>query len=458
MSGVKLRSERIDQYDALGERGQPVYMAASQILSTLKRRRGDLAEHFAIPQASADGSLVDWYAPSAGPVVPWTAATEDEKSIASTQLATVRQEVEALRADLTANSESLFGSLLKWVLHHPDPSHVYLVNGKPVITFWGFLNAGADRSVAPLHSLLSPAPYRTALPPAVAAPVAPVSAPPTAAAPWWRSRWWWLLLPLLLAALLLFTLRACAPSVPVLAGLPLIGAARISAPPVDDRSASLVQTPPVDRTRADMPHAESSIAGLAPTAALVGSQTASAGGTNGIQAAAEGTAANDVQALKPDVSHGIGDGGVAAGDARAQTAPPMGDASAPVAGRGPDGNPLVLPPALADGTAAFLNGDWRVRAGIQDRNTGEPLRLQYQFEKGKGHVTLDRRNGSKCQAPVSAVVASGALLISTGAQASCNDGSTYEMPAIRCEPNASHVAACSGNYGSEQFPLTMRQP
>ena len=122
------------------------------------------------------------------------------------------------------------------------------------------------------------------------------------------------------------------------------------------------------------------------------------------------------------------------------------------------GPPLAIPAQAPNGVANFLNGDWRVRAGIQDRHTGEPLSLQYQFKDGEGQVTLNRRNGVSCQAPVKAAMADGALLINNGSAATCSDGSTYDMPEIRCTPDNADTAACQGQYGSEQFPLTMRQP
>ena len=123
----------------------------------------------------------------------------------------------------SGNDAALLGQLLKWILHHPDSSFVFLVDGQPVITFWGFVHNGADRTLDPLHAL------RPAVP--VAAPVR-APAVETAAAtttlldatlerrPWWKRWWLWLALLLLLLALL-FGLRACAPN--LVPGLSLAG-------------------------------------------------------------------------------------------------------------------------------------------------------------------------------------------------------------------------------------------
>lgn len=450
MPGVKLRSEKLDQYDALGERGQPVYQAASQILSALKRRRPDLADHFAVPQSSADGRLIDWYAPLPGPVVAWSAATEGERAAALVRLAEVRQEVEALRTGLSDGSGSLFAQLLKWIMHHPDSTHVYLVNGNPVMTFWGFLNAGADRHLAPLHALntaprtVVPVPDQASLPSAPARVLEPAAMP----RPWWR-RWWWLLPLLLLLALILLGLRACAPGLPLAVGLPgatppAVPAVKVPAPASQSLDVGLPVIPVGGVSAAAGPPVGVGTSAFVPTLAGPGVGAMPDSGP-ALASAAVPVAAGAAQAERP------------AGTPAALPAPSI-PGTAPAVPALPPGESLIMPPQLADGAADFLNGDWRVRAGIQDRNTGEPLRLQYQFEKGEGTVTVNRHNGVSCQAPVSATVATGALLINNGSAASCSDGSTYAMPTIRCQAGATQIAACTGNYGSELFPLTMRKP
>lgn len=38
-------------------------------------------------------------------------------------------------------------------IHYPDESCIYIVNGEPVITFWGFLNAGSKLTGSPFDGL-----------------------------------------------------------------------------------------------------------------------------------------------------------------------------------------------------------------------------------------------------------------------------------------------------------------
>ncbi|OAE57618.1 hypothetical protein DBL07_13670 [Achromobacter mucicolens] len=118
---------------------------------------------------------------------------------------------------------------------------------------------------------------------------------------------------------------------------------------------------------------------------------------------------------------------------------------------------MQIPVGTKEGNADFLNGNWRAGAGIQDRDTGEPLRLHYQFENGEGSVTLKRHNGVQCSAPVSAAVSKGSLMISNSVAAKCSDGGTYEMPQIQCQPGATSIASCAGNYGDNRFPISMRR-
>lgn len=55
-------------------------------------------------------------------------------------------------------SHRLFGALLAKAMHMPDPNHVYLVDDRPVLTFWGFIKpAGAE----PGRSVGLPAPDRS---------------------------------------------------------------------------------------------------------------------------------------------------------------------------------------------------------------------------------------------------------------------------------------------------------
>ena len=94
-------------------------------------------------------------------------------------------------------SHRLFGALLAKAMHMPDPNHVYLVDDRPVLTFWGFIKPQAQSPDDPLACLRpieaevkveveKPAPIAAApRKPAVVEPVkpAPAAEPEPAPAP-----------------------------------------------------------------------------------------------------------------------------------------------------------------------------------------------------------------------------------------------------------------------------------
>ena len=200
MTGPLLRTGSLKAFHPLGAVGNPVYLAASQLRAAISRRLGaEVADTFAIPQRNEDGDTIDWYAAQSGPVVPWSAATAQERAEAQERLLDMRTRIEQLAGAMRQEPDAerqVFGRLLEHVTTFPDDEHVYLVNDAPVVTFWGFLLSDAAVGSDPLLNLdlLDDQP-------ADAAP----GVSPKRRVPWWL----WLLLPLLLIPLLLFLLRAC---------------------------------------------------------------------------------------------------------------------------------------------------------------------------------------------------------------------------------------------------------
>lgn len=120
---------------------------------------------------------------------------------------------------------------------------------------------------------------------------------------------------------------------------------------------------------------------------------------------------------------------------------------------------MTLPPALPDGPAQFLNGEWRVNGGIQDKLTGRPLQLQYNFARGNGTVSIRQSSGVTCRGPASGNVQQGALSITNPEQMKCSDGSNFIVPTIECKsPAAGHADCIGSNDGEKTFPIRMLQP
>jgi hypothetical protein len=454
MRGALLRSGKSGSFTALGETGQPVYRAALQLREAIRRKNPDLVDHLAIPQSDELGNQIDWYSALDGDVIPWSSATEEERAPARRQLEALKTALEELSqrflgtdsAEQQQGDKAVFGKLLKRVIHFPDENFVYLVQGKPVLTFWGFEHAGTGNG-DPLHCLYQVPPAFT-LPPVVEA--APVVAPivPVVARPWWRRWWWLLLLPFLLLLLwLLLGLRGCVP-------IPLVA--------VDLLPEGLV---PVEKQLVEPPLTGNvtTLNGVPVNGTVVGSTTGTGTGTavaqtHGVEApAVEG---NEADAAPADLTNDPAKDPAAESPATPpenKTAPP--DVTSPEAEKSAaakPGPPLSIPPDAADGAAKFLDGQYRAGAGIQDRRTGKPLRLEYQLKDGKGEVTVQQADGTKCSGPVSATMKGGSLAIDSQGQAVCGDGSTYDMPKVNCRKGATTVADCTGGYGKDQFPMSMR--
>ena len=463
MRGALLRSGKSETFTALGETGQPVYRAALQLREAIRRKDPGLVEHLAIPQSDELGNQIDWYSGITGDVIPWTSATEEERAPARQQLERLKAALDDLSARFLGSDpadqqgdKAVFGKLLKRVIYFPDENFVYLVNGKPVLTFWGFQHADADRSLEPLHCLYprsEPAPSAPVTPMPAAAVAAPLAAAtvqqvPVAARPWWR-RWWWLwpLLLLLLALLLLSLLRGCMPTTS-LPNLPQVNLPTLSTP--------------------ELPSGSLPAGGLG----LNGSGDTGNGGPSGAPGLPEGNGdspapeptgpgnepePNEAPTEEPPALPGPETEPEQPSDEpQPEPSQPAEQPQPPQLPHDPQ-EPLSIPEQAGNGPADFLNGDWRAGAGIQDRRTGKPLRLQYRFDDGKGEVTVRRPDGVDCSGPVTAAMNNGSLAIDSQGQAACADGSNYDMPQVTCAKGAQSIADCTGSYGNERFPMSMRR-
>ena len=222
MLSALLRSGEIKNYTPLGQDGMAVYTVASQLRDALKFKRGrSFAEYLAIPQRNEQGDKIDWYVPFDSTradgqymIIPWTSATEEERENARAELKIFERTALELGKELIQSPSSkgdqlLFARLLCGgnpdditdpenlkALRFPNSEHVYLVNDRPVITFWGFLEKHAAAHGNPFLSLqaAAPKPIEPALPITPVEPVVVKKHP-------CRVFWW--VLPLLLGLLLL---------------------------------------------------------------------------------------------------------------------------------------------------------------------------------------------------------------------------------------------------------------
>ena len=448
MAKTFLRSGNLDAVLALGENGQPVYASALQIRETLRlRRQSALADCLAIPQANERGDRLDWYAPFSGRVKSWLGASDHERRAALQQLTACQQDMQDLstRARAAENpSMRLFGALLSKTLQFPDQQYVYLVDGKPVITFWGFVDAQArsrDDALACLRDTLEenlpvalveplpelpaapviaepvtiaePVPEPVAEPLPVAAPVEAQPATPVAARR--RFRVWCLLPPVAIAA---------AVTVAVL----LHGSEPVKTPVATAKPAS----------------APATVSTLAPAPAPVAA-------TPSVTPPAEQAAPEKLPESQPQKP----------ANTTTDTAPATSSATlattvtAPVPAK-PD-DLIVTPDAVRDGQVRVIDGRWRVTIDPMPTPTGKPPVMRFQFKNGKGSVQIAQGN-TTCKADVSAAMTSaGNLVIESRYTAKCQNSSRYRMPLLVCHASIG-AAVCEAQYADDRvFPMTIKR-
>ncbi|MEI7215462.1 SrfA family protein [Pectobacterium carotovorum] len=464
MAKLFLRSGSLDDFLALGENGQPVYASALQLRETLRlRKQQQIADCLAIPQPNEHGDRIDWYSPVDGKVTSWIAASEEEREKALALLETYQAAV----ADISQRAQNaekagqkLFGVLLAKAIQFPGANHVYLVDGKPVLTFWGFVNldkksrldaldclrpvikeaeplfvAPAPVASAPTLPLVDPVPEPEPQPIVQPEPVDATPAPVAAAAavpvrpPFFRL--WWLLPAAALLAILSLQIRGCVsgqddkPTSDVAATVkPEKRALPSSTPaePVPQQESTPV--PPVAEKEV-VKTAEPSVA-TAPVAA-----------------------APVVDAVKPEAP--------AVTEPKEPVAPPVEPVPAIPAGK----DDLVMPAdAVKIGSIKFLNGNWRVIVDSKAPITGRPPSLRYQIQNGKGTARITHGDGVTCRANVEAgLMSSGNLIINSRSGARCSDNSRFQMPELVCKQGASGAAAeCIGRYDENTvFPMTIKR-
>lgn len=144
MAKTLLRSGNLDDFQAVGGGGQAVFESALQIREALRlRKQQAIVDCLAIPQVNDSGDRVDWYSPVEGSVTSWKAADEDDRYRALRYLENTLASVESLSKKCLQSSKTaqqLFGSLLSKAFQFPGENFLFLVDGKPVISFWGFVN------------------------------------------------------------------------------------------------------------------------------------------------------------------------------------------------------------------------------------------------------------------------------------------------------------------------------
>ncbi len=145
-----MQSVRIASFDrhglgpAVGESGHP-WNRQPDIQRVLSRHLPPLtASMFAKPVLAADSDRVDWYSDLAGQPVPLRTLSDDEQQGIRERLADRLASVCALAEQMPriAPDDAEAGPLLISAARYPGDDYVYVIDGEPVLTFWGY--AGTD--------------------------------------------------------------------------------------------------------------------------------------------------------------------------------------------------------------------------------------------------------------------------------------------------------------------------
>ena len=491
-AGPLLVSEPLQRYRALGMAGDPVWRAAGQlraaIAARLSRQHADL---LAIPEVDPTGRRIDWYAPFEGTPRKLADLDEGERKDILADVQRLHAEIsglaEQMEAPARSNAEHNFAKLLRHALTAPGEDTLYVVDGRPVMTFWGF------SAEANLPGVFLAAPPVVPSPAAArAAPQAVLMSAPAITAGT-RTVWWqWLRLAALLLLLLMLLAWLVRPYLPHIEPW-LEAEARDRALGLSVRQPAELQKARSDTLQREYQDLQLELARLTDEAAHRGGDCAAAIVVPGGVVVAGDSNAPIQRGPGPDEQAGIGladkDGGNGPGKGPDDKAP----GGAADKGKGPDaqdktpgdkgpgdkgpgdkgpgdkgdkgdkGNgpkdnaakdqpkdqpkPMTVPPdAKQKQDLAFLKGDWRSRSGLATATGERDLRPNYTLDdKGKGKVSFVQKNGTTCEAPAQAKWDGSKLVIEEQANPKCGDGKTYARNTVNCEIGQDGQAKCSGS-------------
>lgn len=137
---LRLARHPVDAYSPPAGVERPGQDLHKRLQGLIRRRLSPItATLLAEPQPSTDGRWIEWYTELAGQPVALPALPAEEQEKARTLLQDRLAALRRLARDLPATgSEAALGAALQQALAYPGEETVYVVDGQPVLTFWGY--------------------------------------------------------------------------------------------------------------------------------------------------------------------------------------------------------------------------------------------------------------------------------------------------------------------------------
>lgn len=445
MAKTLLRSGNLDDFQAVGGGGQAVFESALQIREALRlRKQQAIVDCLAIPQVNDGGDRVDWYSPVEGDVASWNAADEDARFRALRYLENTLSSVESLSKKSLQSpktAQQLFGSLLSKAFQFPGENFLFLVDGKPVITFWGFVNLNENAREDVLDCLresLKPEPMPAPVEEPEPEEPAPTIVFEQADAP--------LIAPPPVVRVTEDELYSAEPA-PVL--MPEVAAPVEPAPAVVSKKRRVPLW--------SLPVAAVIVAAVA-APLLWPKQAPSAEPT---PAPAPAPIAIAPKPVKPAVEMTLNLPLHQAEILPVKAAEPAPEPveQAVIITAIPKDAMVMDAVQVKTGSTKFLNGTWRAMLDVKDPITGKPPSLRYQIQNNKGIARVVHGDNVVCRSDIfSGLHSNGELMIKSRGNARCTDGSRYPMPEIACKAGTNDVAECTARYDAKTVvPLTFKK-
>ena len=446
MAKTLLRSGNLDDFQAVGGGGQAVFESALQIREALRlRKQQAIVDCLAIPQVNDSGDRVDWYSPVEGSVISWKAADEDDRYRALRYLENTLASVESLSKKCLQSpktAQQLFGSLLSKAFQFPGENFLFLVDGKPVISFWGFVNLNEnarDDVLDCLRESLIPEPAPVVIDDPEPEPEPePVMTFEHADEP--------LIAPSTVVRITPEELYEPEPA-PV-----------VAQPVQEPVPANVVKKRRVPLWT--MPVAAVIVAAIA--APLLwpkqspSAEPAPAPAPEPVEIAPKPIKAVEPLAMKLPLHQAEV---VASKEKEAAPAAPAPQPAPVVIAAIPKDAMVMEANQVKAGSTRFLNGTWRAILDVKDPVTGKPPSLRYQIQNNKGFARVVHGDNIVCRAEVfSGLHSNGELMIKSRGTARCTDGSRYPMPEVACKAGTSDIAECRARYDANTVvPLTFKK-